>query len=278
MPSDPFAACEALVRRVDFDRYLSALFAPEQARRHLFALYAFNYEIAKTAETVTQPIAGQIRLQWWRDAIEQACVGKAPAHETALALTAVIEGHNLPRVLFDALIDARENDLFERPFASIAEWEAYADATSGHVMRLAARILGAGSSVDDIAAAAGIAFGCTGLLRAVPFHAAQGRLMLPAELLEAAGVSEDDILSGRMSANIMALIARAVGIARTHLARARSRRPPRAVLPALLPAALIPLHVRIMTRKEFNPFRDSTEVPIYRRQLAMLRVILRGRI
>src|SRR4029079_2898216 len=113
MPSDPFAFCEDLVRRIDFDRYLCARCAPERARRHLFALYAFNYEVAKTAESVTQPVAGQIRLQWWRDAIAEICAGNARAHEVASALAAVVNEHRLPQILFDALIDARENDLAE---------------------------------------------------------------------------------------------------------------------------------------------------------------------
>jgi phytoene/squalene synthetase len=278
MPSDPFAACEDLVRRLDFDRYLSALFAPETVRRHLLALYAFNYEVAKTAESVTQPIAGQIRLQWWRDAIAEAYAGKPRAHEVATALSGVINQHRLPQALFESLIDARENDLAERPFATVAEWEAYADATSGNVMRLAARILGAGDSSDDVARPAGIAFGCTGLLRTVPFHAARQRLMLPAELLESAGVSERDILTGGTSEKISALIARTAGIARHHLDAARSRRVPRAILPAFLPAALVPLYLRAMTRSSFDLFRDPTEVPVYRRQFAMAGATLRRRV
>ena len=278
MPSDASAACEDLVRRVDFDRYLSTLFAPERARRHLFALYAFNYEVAKTAESVSQPIAGQIRLQWWRDAVAEIYAGKTRAHEVATALTAVVEEYRLPQDLFDALIDARENDLAESPFTTIAEWEAYADATSGNLMRLAARILGSGASWDDVARHAGIAFGCTGLLRAVPFHAAQGRVMLPTELLESVGLTERDLLSGQMSEKASALIARVSEIARHHLAAAGSKRIPRAELPAFLPASLVPLYLSGMTRPGFDLFRDSTEVPVYRKQLAMLRGTLRKRI
>jgi phytoene synthase len=278
MPSDPFAFCEDLIRRVDFDRYLSALFAPERARRHLFALYAFNYEVAKTAESVTQPVAGQIRLQWWRDAIAEICAGNARAHEVASALAAVVNEHRLPQILFDALIDARENDLAESPFTTIAEWEAYADATSGHLMRLAARILGGGDSWDDVARHAGIALSFTGLLRAVPFHAARERVMLPAELLESARVSERDLLSGRMSENISALIARVTQITRNHLDAAKTPRVPRALLPALLPAALVPLYLSAMTRSGFDPFCDSTEAPVHRRQLAMLKAMIRGRL
>src|SRR6266699_3393367 len=71
-----FSSCEETVRAADYDRYVAALFARANLRPHLFALYAFNYEIAKTAETISQPIAGQIRLQWWRDAMGELCAGK----------------------------------------------------------------------------------------------------------------------------------------------------------------------------------------------------------
>ena len=278
MPSDVFAVCEDLVRRVDFDRYLSALFAPERARRHLFALYALNYEIAKTAESVTQPIAGQIRLQWWRDAIAEAYTGKARAHEVVTALASVISAHHLPQALFDELLDARENDLAEQPFATLAEWEAYADATSGNVMRLAARVLDAEDSLDDAAGEAGIAYGFTGLLRAIPFHAAKQRAVLPMELLDGAGVLDHDILAGRMSENVSALIARVADIARGYFRAATSRQIPRPFLPALLPAALVPGYLSVMTLKGLDLFRDSTEVAVYRRQLAMLRAMMRRRV
>src|SRR5215510_9905005 len=102
---------DELVRRVDPDRYLASLFAPHALRTELNVLYAFNYEVAKTAETVSQPIAGQIRLQWWRDRIAELYRGVAVEHPVVQALSGVIASRSLPRDLFDELIDAREHDL-----------------------------------------------------------------------------------------------------------------------------------------------------------------------
>src|SRR5215510_15812297 len=116
------------VRRVDPDRYLSSLFAPHALRTELNVLYAFNYEVAKTAETVSQPIAGQIRLQWWRDRIAELYRGAVIDHPLVEALSRVIAAHDLPRGLFDALIDAREYDLEEAPFPTLATLKEYADA------------------------------------------------------------------------------------------------------------------------------------------------------
>src|SRR6184192_565741 len=92
----------ALVRRHDRDRYQTALFAPADRREALFALYAFNYEIARVRELVSQPMLGQIRLQWWREAVAAAFAG-APSrqHEVAQPLSAVIADHRLTRAHFD---------------------------------------------------------------------------------------------------------------------------------------------------------------------------------
>src|SRR5499427_171057 len=99
----------ALVRRHDRDRYQTALFAPAARREALFALYAFNYEIARVRETVTQPMLGQIRLQWWREVLDAAYAG-APSrpHPVVIPMTAAIRDFGLTRGHFDRLIDARE--------------------------------------------------------------------------------------------------------------------------------------------------------------------------
>ena len=266
-----------LVRRVDLDRYLSSLFAPAAPRRELNVLYAFNHEVAKTAETVSQPIAGQIRLQWWRDRIAELYRGVAVEHPVVEALSGIITARNLPRDLFDELIDAREHDLEEAPFATIDEFEAYADATSGHVMRLAARILGAADTFDVRARDLGIAYAITGLCRAVPYHATHRRLMLPVDRLVASGVSIEDVFAGRGGERLQPLLQDMAQRARDHLAAARGC-VPRSVLPALLPAAVVPLYLRALTRPGFDVLRDSSEVGVHRRQLAMLGAMIRSRI
>src|SRR6266566_7089286 len=101
--------CETLVRKHDYDRYISALFAPERVRAHFFALYAFNYEIAKIAETVHNPVAGQLRLQWWRDAVDEIYSGTRGRTEVLQALLPAVAAHRLPKPLFDAMLDDRKS-------------------------------------------------------------------------------------------------------------------------------------------------------------------------
>ena len=96
----------ALLRRQDPDRFLTALFAGER-REALFALYAFNLEIARTREAVREPMMGLIRLQWWRDALAEIARGKILAHEVARPLAEAVEAHNLSLSLFERLIAAR---------------------------------------------------------------------------------------------------------------------------------------------------------------------------
>lgn len=278
MSSIQVAACEALVRRTDCDRYLATLFAPPQRRAYLFALYAFNYEIAKTSGSVSQPVMGQIRLQWWREAVEEIYSGRVRQHEVVLALAETVRAGDLPRGLLDGLIDAREHDLDETPFADWASLEAYADATSGHIMRLAARILGANSELDEAAREAGIAYALAGFLRSFAYHASRRRLILPKQALRAVSLSEEQIFSGTMDGKMTALFASTAERARDHLKRTRTARVARAVLPALLPGALVPRYLKILTRSGFNPFRDFTEIAVHRRQLAMLGAMMRGRI
>jgi phytoene synthase len=268
--------CEAAVRRHDPDRYFATLFAPAALRPHLFALYAFNYEIARVGETVREPMMGEIRLQWWREAVEGARDGRPREHEVARALAQMFASVALPLELFDAMIEARRNDLDPSPFADLAALEAYTDATSGNVMRLAARILGAGDRCDGLAREAGITYAFAGLLQAIPYHAARGAVMLPRDMLAAGGLSRDDVLARRDPDRLRPVIAAIAERARTRLAAARKLPRPKQALAAFLPAALVPLKLKRLTAAGFDPFRHKAEVPLHRRQLALLSAALRG--
>ena len=271
--------CETLVRKHDYDRYISALFAPERVRAHFFALYAFNYEIAKiaeTAETVHNPVAGQLRLQWWRDAVDEIYSGTRGRTEVLQALLSAVAAHRLPKPLFDAMLDAREQDFESAPFADMTALETYADATSAMLMRLAARMLGAGDALDEQARDAGIAYAVCGLLRAVPFQAARGRIIVPVQEMQKVGVDAPEMLRGHVSESISRLIARLAEVAWRHYSSVHNVR--RRFLPAILPACLAPRFLQLMTRPGFNPFRDSTEISAHRRQWTMLLAMASGRI
>src|SRR5947209_9723686 len=138
---DPFKHCEQLVRESDKDRFLATLFAPEKRRGALFALYAFNSEVARIHEVVHQPAAGEIRLQWWRDALEQPGAREARSHPVASALLDTVIRYRLPIDALIRLIEARAFDLYTDPMPDLSALEAYVARTSSTLIDLAARIL-----------------------------------------------------------------------------------------------------------------------------------------
>ncbi len=262
--------CADQVRRFDHDRYLTCLFAPAGRREDLFALYAFNLEVAKTAEVVSEAPLGQMRLQWWRDAIEGIYAGQPPRHEVAAPLAEAVRRHDLDRGAFERLIEAREFDLDEAPPETLAALEDYAEATSAGLVQLALRVLGAqGRETQEgrEAAAAGrhvgIAWALVGLLRAVPFHAGQKRLYLPRDLGEAAGLKVGDLFELHSTPALRGVVEQVAERAAAHLgdARAFSARVPKQALPALLPATLASQALATLEKAGYDPFDAGVQAP-----------------
>jgi len=274
--SDPQETIEETVKRVDPDRYFSALFAPALLRRHLLTLYAFNHEIARVAETVRQPMMGEIRLEWWRETLESARSGRPRDYALARALSELFAAHTLPTELFDAILNARAFDATPDLFADWSEVGDYCDQTSGNLMRLAAHILG--GAQDDLAREGGTAYAIAGLIRSLRFHAARHKVYLPQDLLSAVGLLPDQIMAGKFDAKVKAAIAQTVLKADEHCRAARLLKTPRALLPAFLPAALVPLYLRRAKRRSFDPLKQSGDVAQHRKQLVLLRAALRRRL
>ena len=271
--------CAAEVRRDDPDRFFAALFAPAARREGLLTLYAFNLELARARERAREPMLGLIRLQWWRDALAAIAGGGGPAHAVATPLAALVRAAPLSRVLLERLIDAREQD-FTGPPASLAALERYAEASAGTLTALAFEALGVrGEAAGEVAAELGIAWALVGLLRAVPFHAAQERLCLPLELLAEASIPPEALFAGGAPAGLAAVVRPIAARAREHLAAARRLRGalPRQALAALLPAVLADGHLRALARAGYDPYALGPPGPP---RLGLLRLALaaaRGR-
>ena len=247
----------ALVRRHDRDRYQTALFAPAARREALFALYAFNYEIASVREHITQPTLGRIRLEWWRENIA-AAFGSGPVrhHPVVEALSRAVREHRLTRDHLDRLIDAREADLDDEPPATLAELEAYAEDTSSRLIYLALEVLGVRDAAAAVARHVGIAFALSGLLRALPMRVAGvHRPLVPAELALRHGLDRGEARPSGGSAQLRAVVGEIAAIAAAHLGAARQicPRPSRAALPALLPAVIAEGSLRRLQRAGYDP-------------------------
>jgi phytoene synthase len=269
-----------LVRRHDPDRFLTALFAPADRREDLFALYAFNHEVAKTREVVSEPLLGRIRLQWWREALDEIYAGRPRRHEVAEPLARAVGRHGLPRALFDRLIDAREFDLEDTPPATLAALEGYAGATGGALVELALHVLGAAEPAALLAGRhVGAAWALTGLARAVPYHACARRQYLPRAIMVETGAREGDLFELRATAPLAAAVREVAEAARRHLAAARAERAsvPRQAVPALLPATLAGLYLDRLDAIGHDVLARPPEVGRLRRQIGVLRAARRGR-
>ncbi len=255
-------AVRRIARAGDPDRTLAALFAPRDVRDDLFALYAFNVELARIADQVSEPGLGDIRLQWWRDAIERAAAGESGGHPVADAFGDVVARRSLSREHVTALIDARAFDVGDAIMPYTATLNAYLTKTAGSIFALAAEILGAkGEKRDEAAKAAATAYGLTGLMRSLPLHASQGRVDLPADALVRHGTSPEAILAGEMSPGLDALLAEmreeagdALRDAQDHLGDIDA-----AGRTALLPLSLVAPYLAAL-EKIRDPFREIATI------------------
>ena len=256
--------CARLLRQQDPDRYLTALFAPAERREALFALYAFNLELARARESVREPIMGRMRLQWWRDSLPEIVAGEPRAHEVARPLAAAVAAHGLDRLLLERLIDAREQDMEPDPPADLAALLDYARGTSSTLVELALEILGRpDSATREAGRALGIAWALVGLLRAVPFHAAQRRLYLPASLTEEAGLKPGQLYEHGTSPELREVVRRLAEEAERWLKEARRRQDAvtRQYQPALLPAVLAWGHLSRLAAAGYDPFDARVQLP-----------------
>ena len=268
------SAVGAIARTADYDRYLSALFAPAARREALFALIAFNHEIARIPEAVSEPMLGRIRLQWWREVLEAVYAGEpARRHEVAVPLADAIRACDLDRAAFEQLLDARESDLEADGPPDLAALEGYAAATGGSLTALMVQASGVASGPAlEAGRQVGTAWALIGTLRAAPRNAAQGRVMLPADLLSKAGVAGDDLRAGRGFERFAAVAEPVANRAAELLAAARqARRPvPRQALGVLLIARLADLYLARLRRAAWDPRDPSLDVSLLRKQTTML--------
>jgi len=234
------------------------LLAPAAARPALWALLAFNYEIARVREVVSQPIMGQIRLQWWREALDDIVAGRPPRqHYVVGPLAAAITRHHIPRALLDQMIDGRERDLDDTPPATLEDLETYAEATSARLLQAELRVLGAhGEASHDAARRVGIAWALVGLIRALPFHRRQGRVYVPAALVAAEAVLADPGQQAVRAALQMMATRAADQLAAARLPRARI--PPEA-LPALLIARVASVYLNDLLACGFDVSRSVVQ-------------------
>jgi 15-cis-phytoene synthase len=249
--------CAELVRAHDFNRYASTLFVPAPQRRGLLALFAFNVEICRVYTQVSQPLPGEIRLQWWRDVLAGQGHGGIEGNPIAAELLAAIRSYRWPIERLTRLIEEHEFDLYNDPMPTLAALEGYLNDTASALFSLAAAVMGPPSGdVEHLARHAGLAQGIVRIMASLPLDASQRRLFVPQQALTKYGCDPEDIFDGKQTPRLRQALDDVLAEARKHLDTAyallASITPE--VRPAFLPLALARRDLAVLIRADNDPF------------------------
>lgn len=246
-------SCAEIVKENDYDRYITALFAPPKKRADLFALYAFNYEIAKTRETVSDTTLGLIRLTWWREAIDEIYEGKKTRqHEVVIPLAETIRKYKLPKHYFETLIYAREFDLEDVLPADLRGLKNYAEFTTAPLLNLASIILVGSSDEENLKHAAQV-IALTGLLRAAPYHFQQKTCFMPEDLLAEAGIDPYTLYDGKGQESLKSVVCDIVWSAEEDLKKVEYNPD---LKPVMGQVTLAKQYLKSLKRCDFNVFEQ----------------------
>jgi phytoene synthase len=256
-PPDTVTFCADLVRSHDFPRYAATLFAPAAERRALLALYAFNVEIVRVRDQVSQPLPGEIRFQWWTDLFSGLVHGSAEGNPVAAELLRAIRDFDLPVEPLSLLVDEHQFDLYNDPMPTLTALEGYLAATCSSLFALAARIMaGTSDAAEHLARHAGLAQGIAQVIVNLPRDASHRQLFLPQQLLTNHGCATEDVFAGKETPELHAVLDQLIGEARQHLATASSllMQVPPSVRPAFLPLSQARATLDRLARRGRNSF------------------------
>ena len=267
-PANNLKYISEMIRQNDHDRYLVTLYAPEEKRDDLFALYAFNYELSRLRSVVSEPMLGEIRLQWWRDAINNIYQGKRDSHELIPALAKAVERHDLSRERLMDLIESRARDLYDENPRNMAELDHYLDQTSGNLTCLAAQILGQ-KDHEFMTRKLGFLWGYVELIRAVPYHMTLKQSFMPLSLM---GEGHNRFLSPDQPEVMKVVIKDLSEKALQYLAEIRINKAhitPK-VRSLFLLTSLAQHYLKAIEKAEYNPFRLEKTAGAFSRQWGLL--------
>lgn len=274
--------CLDLLKQGDRERYLSVLFAPKEKRGSLAALYAFNLEIARIRETVHEPMIGEIRLHWWRDAIAGGRADSNDQNPVLDSLLDTIERYKLPKNAFMRYCDARVFDLYNDTMPDLNAFEGYCGDTACTLLQLSCLILDEENAAKaaDASGHGGIAQAICGLLRLLPYTEARKQLYFPTSVIEAIGNTPSAFQSNLASDDEkQRLITAFVALGREHYQKflVANNQLPKNIRLAFLPLSIIPSAMKKIEKAGIDAFKSSINVsPIYQ-FFTMFKTAISGR-
>lgn len=278
MTGAPLDHCLDLLRRADPDRHLACLWLRAEWRGAIAAIYAFNAEISRIASLVSEPMPGEIRLQWWREVIEgKRESGDAPV---SVALLDCISRHDLPVATFANYLEARVFDLYHDPMPNRAAFEGYCGETASAMLMLAAQCAGApgGAGLADACGHGGVAQTVAAVLRSARLHRHERRCYIPVDILSAAGLDAEGWLDTEPDDRHRAAIGNMVDWGRQHLAKSRAalaRLDPE-LRPVFLPLAPVALYLDRAEGRGTGILSRPVELSPLTRQWLFFRSAMRG--
>lgn len=266
--------CRDRLMRFDHDRYLCALLAPADSRRHLVAVAAFSLELALIPESVNDPTLGRMRLRYWHDALTILAQREASASQppVLMALGKMLAETGLSIDHLMVMIENREWDLTSDPPETLVALEEYVAGTAGQLAYLWAKLLGAEESDCQRARSAGIAYGLVGIVRSLPYRERAGHGFVPAMSLRHHGVKDWRRPSPQLAGALEEVLNRALAIlAKVNVAPKTGGRA------AWLHGALAQLYCRQLGRANFDPWAIGPMGPGLHRYTALMRAQWTGR-
>lgn len=262
----------SFLREADRDRYFATLLLKPGQREAVQALYAFSADVASIRDRAREPAAGEIRLQWWVDALKGDGHGNVRQNPLAADLLDAIDRYRLPAGPLLRLLAARRFDLYQDPMPDVSSFEGYAGETVSVLYQLGAMVLNGGEEVEtgDAAGHLGVAHALIGHLRAFGFNASTGRIFLPLNIFAANGVPDGEILAGREGEGLFAALGQVADLAGEHLAKAEAaiRLLPKQLRPAFAPVALLHGQLKRVASSR-QPFATLPDLPDWRKLAAL---------
>ena len=203
-PPTPWQSLLQELRGQDFDRYATCLFAPPEQRADLAALFLFNATLAQIRDQVTEPLLGNIRLQWWRDELARLNKGNKAPEQPVLEIIGSWRQRGLDLTPLLTMIDARATDLDNPPFPTLSDYIAYRRNTSRPLGVMAAKLIGQERHAELYADSMEL-YATIGLLRAVPHWVKRRQQPLPPEWLRHYIIDETNLMELRSSPGLTAL-------------------------------------------------------------------------
>ncbi|KAH8104583.1 Squalene/phytoene synthase [Cristinia sonorae] len=271
--NDPTGYCKDLVRKRDHEAFLTAQFYPTDSRDAFYALRALYIELATVQESVSNAMIGKMRMQFWKDAMKGIADGSPPRHPIALALHQAYATAKFPSYHLKRIVEARDAELHSPTHLTTESLLAHAESTSSTFLYslLSFLSLSSSHSLSHAASHLGVSQTIATLLRALPYHAAGGRMVIPAEITARHGVSQEEVFrKGGGAKGIDEAVFEFATLANDHLITAREMlkehggKVPERARPVFLSAIPTGLYLERLEKVNFDAFHPSLQVRTWR--------------